>query len=161
MNPSLYRLILMEKPQIFQGNGPWVTYEWTVCEILIFDRSRIKKMKTRNICNPLLNEPWFLGVCCTNPLKTLWEKEKLLITSNFFFSHSVFYPFGEFSLISKLLSANSFSLEESKICHLGKGLKKWKQEISFTLYQTTKFGTYRLQINPLLHRYSFWRINNR
>ena len=26
-------------------------------------------------------------------LKTLWEKEKLLVTSNFPFSHSVFYPF--------------------------------------------------------------------
>ena len=27
-------------------------------------------------------------------LKTLWEKEKVLIMSNFSFSHSVFYPFG-------------------------------------------------------------------
>ena len=27
-------------------------------------------------------------------LKTLREKEKLLVTSNFSFSHSVFYPFG-------------------------------------------------------------------
>ena len=26
----------------------------------------------------------------TNELKTLWEKEKLLVTSNFSFSHSVF-----------------------------------------------------------------------
>ena len=32
-------------------------------------------------------------------LKTLWVKEKLLVTSNFFFSHSVFYPFGELSAI--------------------------------------------------------------
>ena len=31
--------------------------------------------------------------------KTLLEKEKLLITSNFSFSHSVFYPFGERSTI--------------------------------------------------------------
>ena len=30
----------------------------------------------------------------TNLLKTLWEKEKLLIISNFSFSHSVFYRFG-------------------------------------------------------------------
>ena len=34
-------------------------------------------------------------VCSTSLLKTLWEKEKLLITNNFFFFHSVFYPFGE------------------------------------------------------------------
>ena len=26
-------------------------------------------------------------------LKTLWEKEKLLVTNNFLFSHSVFYGF--------------------------------------------------------------------
>ena len=30
-------------------------------------------------------------------LETLWEKEKLLVTSNFSFSHSVFYPFRELS----------------------------------------------------------------
>ena len=36
-----------------------------------------------------------LRVCSTSLLKTLLEKEKLLVTSNFFFSHSVFYPFGE------------------------------------------------------------------
>ena len=30
----------------------------------------------------------------TSLLKTLWEKEKLLVMSNFSFSHSVFYPFG-------------------------------------------------------------------
>ena len=56
----------------------------------------------------------------------MWEKEKLLVTSNFSFSHSVFYPFGELSIIFikfELLSANSFNLEESKFCRLGKGLK--------------------------------------
>ena len=30
----------------------------------------------------------------TSLLKTLWEKAKLLITSNFSFSHIIFYPFG-------------------------------------------------------------------
>ena len=48
-------------------------------------------------CNPFPNKPWFLQVCSTSLLKTQWEKEKLLITSNFSFSHSVFYPFGELS----------------------------------------------------------------
>ena len=38
-------------------------------------------------------------VCCTSLLKTLREKEKLLVTSNFSFSHSVFYPFGELPAI--------------------------------------------------------------
>ena len=32
-------------------------------------------------------------------LKTLWKKEKLLVTNNFSFSHSVFYPFGELPAI--------------------------------------------------------------
>ena len=31
--------------------------------------------------------------------ETLWEKEKLLVMSNFSFSRRVFYPFGELSAI--------------------------------------------------------------
>ena len=49
--------------------------------------------------NPFPNKPWFLPVCRTNLLKTMLEKEKLLVTSNFSFSHSVFYLFGELSAI--------------------------------------------------------------
>ena len=49
--------------------------------------------------NPFPNKPWFLPVCSTTLLKTMWEKEKLLITSNFSFFHSVFYLFGELSAI--------------------------------------------------------------
>ena len=36
--------------------------------------------------NPFPNKPWFLLVCSTSLLKTLWEKEKLLVLSNFSFS---------------------------------------------------------------------------
>ena len=49
--------------------------------------------------NPFPNNPWFSHVCYTSLLKTLREKEKLLVTSNFTFSLSVFYPFGELSAI--------------------------------------------------------------
>ena len=49
--------------------------------------------------NPFPNKPWFSHVCSTSLLKTLWEKEKLHIMSNFSFSHSVFYPFQELSAI--------------------------------------------------------------
>ena len=49
--------------------------------------------------NPFPDKPWFLRVCGTSLLKTLWVKEKLLATSNFSFSHSVFYLFGEYSAI--------------------------------------------------------------
>ena len=50
-----------------------------------------------HILNSFLNKPWFLRVCITILFKTLWEKEKLPVTSNFSFSHSVFYPFGDHS----------------------------------------------------------------
>ena len=49
--------------------------------------------------NPFPNKPWFLRVCSRSLLKALWEKEKLLVTSNFSFSHSVFFQFGELSAI--------------------------------------------------------------
>ena len=74
--------------------------------------------------NPFPNKPWFLRVCSISLLKTPWEKEKLLVTSNFSFSHSVFYPFKKilpFSSNLKLSSANYLSLGQSKICRLGKG----------------------------------------
>ena len=43
--------------------------------------------------NPVPNKPLFLRVYNASLLKTLWEKEKLRVKSNFFFSHSVFYRF--------------------------------------------------------------------
>ena len=49
--------------------------------------------------NLLPNKPWLLRVCSTSLLKTPRENEKLLVTSNFSFSPSVFYPFGEPSAI--------------------------------------------------------------
>ena len=70
------------------------------------------------------NKPLFLHVYSTSLLKTLWEKEKLLVTSNFSFSHSIFYPFGELSstfIKFKIVVCKLLSLEESKICHLGMG----------------------------------------
>ena len=59
----------------------------------------INKMEAIRV-NPFPNKPWFLRVCSADLLKTLWEKEKLLLTSNFSFSHSVFYQYGELSAIS-------------------------------------------------------------
>ena len=45
--------------------------------------------------NPFPKKPLFSRVFSTSLLKTMWEKEKLLVTSNFSFSHSLFYPFGD------------------------------------------------------------------
>ena len=88
--------------------------------------------------NPLPNKPWFLHVCSTSLLKTLWEKEKLLVTSNFSFSHSVLHRFGELSAIfiklgivcstsllktlwekEKLLVTNNFCVSHSVLYRFG------------------------------------------
>ena len=45
--------------------------------------------------NPFPNKPWFLRVYGISLLKTLWEKEKKLVTSIFSFSHGVFYSIKE------------------------------------------------------------------
>ena len=73
----------------------------------------------RNISkvNPFPNKPWFFCVCSTSLLKTLWKKEKLLVSSNFSFSHifsTHLENFLPFSSNVKLSSANSFSFKESK-----------------------------------------------
>ena len=72
--------------------------------------------------NPFPKKPWFLRVCSTSLLKTQWEKENLLVTSNFSFFHSFFYPFRKTSTIFinfKIVVCELFQLE-SKICCLGK-----------------------------------------
>ena len=66
---------------------------------LIYNSPQVNVIKHYLLFNPFQNKPWFLHVCSTSHLKTLWQKEKLLVTRNFSFSHSVFYPFGELSVI--------------------------------------------------------------
>ena len=57
--------------------------------------------KCDNLLGLTLSEKfaWFLCVYSTSLLITLWEKEKLLVTSDLSFSHCVFYPFRELSEI--------------------------------------------------------------
>ena len=55
----------------------------------------LRKFLLNHFIKPVPNKPWFLHVCGTSLFKTQWKKEKLLIMSNFFFSHSVVYPFVE------------------------------------------------------------------
>ena len=52
------------------------------------------------VINSFPNKSLFLRVSDTSRLRTPWDNEKLLVTSNFSFSHSVFYPFGKLSAIS-------------------------------------------------------------
>ena len=49
--------------------------------------------------NPFPHNDTFWRPWESSLLKTLWEKEKLLVTSNFSFSHSAFYPVGKLSTI--------------------------------------------------------------
>ena len=74
-------------------------------------------LKFCRLVNPLPNKPWFLRVCSTSLLKTLWKKKKLLVTSNFSFSHSVFYHFGEFCAFFikfRIVVSNLFQLGSLK-----------------------------------------------
>ena len=75
--------------------------------------------------NPFPNKPRFLRVCSASLLKTLWEKDKLLIMSNFSFSYSVFYPFEELSAIFikfKIVICKLFQFGKVKNLLFGKGL---------------------------------------
>ena len=67
----------------------------------------------------------FFKACCTSTLKTLAKGEtarKRAISPFPTVLSTVLDNFPPFSSNLKLLSATSFSLEESKICCLGKGL---------------------------------------
>ena len=63
------------------------------------------------------NKPWFLHVCCTSFLKNSLQAISPFLTV-FSIHLENFLPF---SANLNLSSANSFNLEESKICPLGKG----------------------------------------
>ena len=56
----------------------------------IFTTSELFLSTNYGTVYPIPNKPWFLRVCSTSLLKTLLEKEQLLVTSNFSISHSVF-----------------------------------------------------------------------
>ena len=74
---------------------------------------------------PFPNKPWFLHVCHTSLLKTLWEKEKLLVTSNFSFFHNVSYHFHElFAIFMKfeIVVCKLFQFGREENLSFGKGL---------------------------------------
>ena len=85
------------------------------CAPNIFMVDNFKGLNLPTIFNPLPNKRWFVRVCSTSLLKTLWEKEKLLIMSNFSFSYCVFYQFGQLSSIF-----NKFDIVICKLCKFGR-----------------------------------------
>ena len=97
---------------------------------------------SHSICytfNLFPNKPLFLCFYSTSHLETLWEKEKLLVMSNFSFSHFVFYCFGElFHFFHKIQNCRL------QILSVWKSLKFviWERVniiMILTLSQTTNF----------------------
>ena len=91
---------------------------------LDFFFSQVLFLCTCYLLNPFRNKPWFLHVYITSLLKTVWETKKLMLVKISPFP-AVFSTrlgnFVQFLSNFKLSSANFFSLEQFKICHLGKG----------------------------------------
>ena len=97
---------------------------FVVCKCFQF--GPVQKIVLGYRVNPFQNKPWFLHVCSTSLLKTLWEEEKLLMMSNFSFSHSVFYPFGELSarfINFKIVVCNLFQFGRVQTLSFGKGIR--------------------------------------
>ena len=117
--------------------------------------------------NPFPNKPWFLRVCSTTLLKSPWEKEKLLLTSNFSFFPQCFLPiwrtFFHFHQILnchlltlsiwrsrkfvvwdrvKMSSAICFSLDQSKILSSGNGLRSKPHDIKQSNQYTTSVSNF-------------------
>ena len=91
--------------------------------------SHFSKEKKYNfiIFNPFPNKPRFSRVCNYSLWKTPREKEKLLVRSNFSFSHSVFYPFGELSAIFiklKIVVCKLFQFRRVQILSYGNKLRR-------------------------------------
>ena len=68
--------------------------KWLPRSVFLNPSYKKKTCLFSNSVNPFPHNDAFCRLLETNLLKTLWEKETLLVTSNLSFSHSVFYPFG-------------------------------------------------------------------
>ena len=86
-------------------------------------RTKFSADKKKLPFNPFPNNPWVLCVSSTSLLKALWKRRNCSLRAISFFPTVFSTRLGNFSPFPsnlKLSSANSFSLEESKICCLGK-----------------------------------------
>ena len=97
--PSVFKRSIPQDPekQVLFGNGLTKILLERARDILVNLLSSamtyLRQMLTSTVHLTLfLNKCWFLHVCSTSLYKPLLKTEKLLITSNFSFSHSVFSP---------------------------------------------------------------------
>ena len=84
---SVCKTVMLPYCHIDTGSG---TVHLLISKELI---GNIDIISGKNKAFPFPNKPWFLRVYSISLLKTLGEKEKFLVMSNFSFSHSVFYQF--------------------------------------------------------------------
>ena len=116
-------------------------------------RTCLRKGKSIAVCffnrphlNPSTSKSLPLRVCSISLWQTLWEKEKLLVTSNFSFSHGVFYPFIEVSAIIikfEIVVCKLFKLVRVLNLSFGKGLNS--ATYGLTHYQTTNFRLFQTE----------------
>ena len=100
--------------------------------------------------NPYSNKPWFLRICSTCLLKTMWEKEKLLVTSNFFFSHIVFYPYGELYAVFikyEIVVCKLFEFEKVKKNVVWKRVNRFGLKCHARFLFTPPTFTFNIQMN--------------
>ena len=88
--------------------GVWKTYRCTRKRPIFLypiegDDERFIERENDTVIIVFPYKPLFLCVYSTSLMKTLCEKEKLLVTNNFSFSLSVFYQFGKLSAIFRFL----------------------------------------------------------
>ena len=90
----------LERPTYFARKNQLLPFRknFVTMDFNDFFSTNKKRQDVSNL-NPFPNKFWFLRVCSTSLQKTHRETEKLLVTSNFSFSHSVFYPLEELSSI--------------------------------------------------------------
>ena len=85
-------------PQYFQKTCTADSYKpgfvWERVELTADHFNPYSAESKSSTSNPFPHNDTFWCPWETSLLKALWEKEKLLVTSNFSFSHSVFYLFG-------------------------------------------------------------------
>ena len=88
---------------VYFNHSSWVIALWWNCtgqsRLMLCNKELFLDKELLDVIYPFPNKPWFLCVCSTSLLKTLREKKKLLVMSNFSFHLSVFYPFRQFSAI--------------------------------------------------------------
>ena len=102
--------------------------------------------------NPFPNNPRLKRLWDRRLLKTLWEKEKMLLTSIFSFYHNVFYPVKDkFYFLSYIyfVDCTCIQIGEVKIRHLVKSYRKSHLETGSCYPKNTiwmvKFNKFKLQ----------------